>query len=57
MVSLKEYEVPCNQLCWTCNTQGFDFECTDELHPLEGFVGQERALKAIQFGLDVDKAG
>ena len=42
---------------WVCNTNGFEFQCTDELHPLEGFVGQDRALRAIEFGLNLDKAG
>ena len=57
MVSLKEYEVPYEDLCWVCSAQRFKFDCTDELHPLEGFVGQDRALRAIEFGLDLDKAG
>jgi len=56
-VSLEAFEVPCDDLCWTCTAQEFTFECTDELHPLEGFIGQERALRAIEFSLDLDKAG
>ncbi|MDO8615913.1 MAG: AAA family ATPase [Dehalococcoidia bacterium] len=35
----------------------FPFECTDELSPLTEFVGQGRALRALQFGLNMDKAG
>ena len=57
MVSAKKFEVPWGQVCWQCNTDDFSFECTDELSPLQGFIGQERAIRAIQFGLEVDKPG
>jgi predicted ATP-dependent protease len=33
------------------------FECTDELTPLSEFVGQDRALRALQFGLGLKKPG
>ena len=33
------------------------FSTTAELEPLDGLVGQARALEAIQFGTQVDKAG
>ena len=36
---------------------GFDFECTDELVPLSEFIGQERAVRSLQFGLGVDRPG
>ena len=52
-----KYEVLWEKLCWRCNTAEFNFECTDELSPLQGFIGQDRALRAIQFGLEVDKPG
>ncbi len=29
------------------------FKTTDELHPVTGLIGQERALKAIQFGTNI----
>ena len=34
-------------------------ECnsTDELKPLEGIIGQERAVKALKFGLDIENGG
>ncbi|MDA1271341.1 MAG: AAA family ATPase [Chloroflexi bacterium] len=35
----------------------FSFQCTDELTPLDHFIGQERAQDAIRFGLEVDKPG
>lgn len=33
------------------------FDCTDELTPLSEFVGQDRALRALQFGLGLKKPG
>ena len=33
------------------------FSTTAELAPIEGLVGQARALEAIRFGTQVDKAG
>jgi len=35
----------------------FEFECTDELIPLTEFIGQDRALRSLQFGLGVHKSG
>ena len=52
-----KYEISSEQICWHCNTSEFRFDCTDQLIPLQGFVGQDRALKAIQFGLEVEKPG
>jgi len=35
----------------------FSFESTAELQPLEGFLGQERAQEAIEFGTSIDRSG
>jgi lon-related putative ATP-dependent protease len=35
----------------------FQFECTEDLSPLSEMVGQDRALRALQFGLGIDKTG
>ena len=50
-------EVPPNQLRWRCEPAHFSFRCTDELVPLQEFIGQDRAIKAIDFGLAVDQPG
>ena len=57
MEPLAKYEVSADAVCWHCNTSEFNFECTDELAPPPGLIGQERALNAMQFGLEVDKRG
>jgi lon-related putative ATP-dependent protease len=37
--------------------QAFHFETTAELTPLEEIIGQERAVRAIRFGLDIQSPG
>ncbi len=52
-----KYRVPWQKACWSCQVDSLNFQCTDELAPLDHFIGQERALEAIRFGLEVDKPG
>lgn len=40
-----------------CDERFLTFETTRELPPLEGTIGQERALSAIDFGLNLDSSG
>ena len=56
-MELKRYEVPVDKLRWECNPKIFDFECTKELAPLGEFIGQHRAAKAIEFGLNMSDNG
>ena len=35
------------------NPASLGFKTTDELLPITGLIGQERALKAIQFGINI----
>ncbi len=52
-----KFEVPADKLSWCCDVSLLPFACTAEMTPLEDFIGQERAMRAIQFGLGVDKPG
>ncbi|MCH7594164.1 MAG: AAA family ATPase, partial [Chloroflexi bacterium] len=54
---LKKYEVQPEKLRWICDLQRLNFECTDELEPPSEFIGQDRAVSAVQFGLGVDRPG
>jgi AAA domain len=54
---LSKFEVPADKLSWCCDLSLLPFACTAEMTPLEDFIGQERAMRAIQFGLGVDKPG
>ncbi|MBI2850088.1 MAG: AAA family ATPase [Chloroflexi bacterium] len=56
-MELQEYEVPADKLCWKCDPSIFKFECTKDLAPLREFIGQERATRAVQFGLNMPDVG
>ncbi|WP_353892427.1 ATP-binding protein [Proteinivorax hydrogeniformans] len=45
------------QLTSCCVTESLGFESTEEVEPLEGIIGQSRAVEALTFGLRVDKKG
>ena len=49
---LKPYE-----LRWKCDPNIFKFESTEDIDPIEGILGQERALKAIRLGVDMRVPG
>lgn len=44
-------ELTHNELRFTCDESLFDFETTASVSPLEVMIGQERAVKAVEFGL------
>jgi ATP-dependent Lon protease len=50
-------ELPANLLKWSCDLKKIPFSTTDECKPCEGIIGQERALKAIQTGLEIKSLG
>ncbi len=41
------------ELGWRCRTDTFSFNTTDDLSSLQEIVGQERAMRSIEFGLGV----
>lgn len=45
--------LPPSELSWKCDDGVFSFATTEELPSLKEMVGQERALKSIEFGLGV----
>jgi len=46
-----------DELRWRCEPSQFEFSSTAELPPLEGTIGQERALTAIDFGIGIRDHG
>ncbi len=50
-------ELSYNKLKMTCNTNLFKFETTEELEPIQSGIGQDRGIKALEFGLQVDVKG
>ncbi len=57
MVDIKRYELSHDQLWWFCDPSQFPFECTRELTPLREFIGQDRAVRSIDFGLSMHQPG
>jgi hypothetical protein len=51
------FELPAEKLRWRCPPESLPFETTDEILPCAEIIGQERALKAIRLGLEVDSIG
>ena len=53
----KPKELKPEDLRWTCNPDIFEFDSTVDLKPIEGIIGQERALKALKLGVDLRSPG
>jgi lon-related putative ATP-dependent protease len=56
-MTLKITELKPEELRRVCNLDEFDFECTSDIQPLDETVGQERALRAIEFGVGIKSQG
>ncbi len=53
----KHEELKPEDLRWNCDPDIFEFDSTSDLEPMEGIIGQERALKAIRLGVDLRAPG
>ena len=54
---LDKRKVPVADLRRVCDPGQFSFRTTKEVKPLEEVIGQERAVRAITFGLDMKSRG
>ncbi len=50
-------EVAVEKLRWRCSLDLLPFNDTDEIIPCMEIIGQERALRAIRLGLEMDSLG
>lgn len=50
-------ELTCKDLRKECDPAFFKFKTTRELEPFDGIIGQSRAIKAMDFGLNIDIKG
>lgn len=50
-------ELPAESLRWSCPPESLPFETTNEISPCPDVIGQDRALRAIRLGLEVDSLG
>ncbi len=56
-MSDNDLRVPLDNLRWVCDPEMLDFSTTDDLPELEGTIGQERALRSIDFSLGMTEGG
>ncbi|HME13623.1 MAG TPA: Lon-like protease helical domain-containing protein, partial [Candidatus Acidoferrum sp.] len=50
-------ELPSGKLRWRCDLARIPFETTAQAEPREGFIGQERALRALKMGVELSAPG
>jgi lon-related putative ATP-dependent protease len=50
-------EVPVEKLRWRCDPEKLNFTTTDEVEPCDWIIGQDRAVKAVKLGLDIESIG
>lgn len=56
-MNVQNLELPADQLRRETNPSSFSFQTTEEVSPLEEILGQERALRSIDFGVDIPSHG
>lgn len=56
-MNINKYRVRPGQLRKICQPSIFKFDSTAELKPLKRIIGQERALRSLDFGLDMEIPG
>ena len=54
---MEAYRLEVDKLYKKCDPEIFEFETTEEVPPLEGILGQERAVRATDFGLRIKRFG
>jgi hypothetical protein len=57
MLDTNSRKVSVDRLRWRCDPSLFPFKTTDEIEPLEGILGQDRALTALKTGLEIESPG
>ena len=50
-------ELTPEQLRWRCNPERIPYDTTAQAEPIEGPVGQDRALRALRMGVELAAPG
>jgi ATP-dependent Lon protease len=53
----KHKELKPEELRWKCDPEIFEFTSTSDIQPIQGILGQERALKALRLGVELKGPG
>lgn len=51
------HALPAEQLYRSADLSSLPFETTDDIEPVDGLIGQKRALDAISFGAGIERSG
>ena len=51
------HRVVADRLRWTCDEAWLAFESTEQVEPLARVIGQDDAVDALRFGLEIDAPG
>ncbi|MBC5998064.1 ATP-binding protein [Romboutsia ilealis] len=57
MLNIDKYKVNEENLKFKCSLDDVDFKTTEDIEPLGGIIGQERAVTSIEFGLKMKHKG
>jgi len=55
--TFREFRVSVDSLRWPCKSLGIDFESSDQLPAGKPYLGQQRAIEAMRFGMQIDSDG
>jgi lon-related putative ATP-dependent protease len=56
-LSTRPIELPAEKLRWTCDPARIPYETTAQAEPIEGLIGQDRALRALRMGVELAAPG
>lgn len=56
-MNINKYRLKAKELRRDCNPAIFKFNSTAEVEPLRGIIGQERAVRSLDFGLNINNPG
>ena len=48
---VRPFEIPVSKINARCDLTLLHFDSTDELQPLDTIIGQDRAIRSLEFGL------
>ncbi|MEG1284369.1 MAG: AAA family ATPase [Romboutsia sp.] len=57
MLNIDKYKVSLENLSCNCLLDNINFQSTEEINPIREIIGQDRAVKSIEFGLKMKQRG
>lgn len=57
MINIYKYKLKEEDLKFKCSLEDLDFKTTEDIEPLGGIIGQDRAVTSIEFGLKMKHKG